>query len=63
MSDKALFHNMVRSLYNIDHHRLPELTAEHWREFQADPAHYFIRTDKVQSDAIWREVELRQLRK
>lgn len=54
--DKRPFLNRVRSLFNIDGYLLPELTAEQQREFIRDPVRYFIGTDKVQSDAIWREV-------
>ena len=54
------FHNRIRSLFNIDGHLLPELTQEQQREFVSDPVRYFIRTDKIQSDAIWREIEKRQ---
>lgn len=54
------FINRIRSLYNIDHCMLPELTAEQWPEFRDDPPRYLMHTDKVQSDAILREVEKRQ---
>lgn len=60
--EKAEFHNRIRSLYCIDGHLLPELTPEQQREFVADPVRYFIRTDKPQSDSIWREIEKRQNR-
>jgi hypothetical protein len=56
------FLNRIRSLYNIDRHLLPELTDEQWPEFRDDPPRYLIHTDKVQSDAIMREVEKRQHR-
>lgn len=52
---------MVRSLFNIDGYLLPELTSEQQREFIGDPVRYFIRTDKAQQDAIWREVAKRQV--
>jgi len=54
------FTNMVRSLFNIDGYLLPELTAEHQAQFLRDPVRYFIGTDKVQQDAIFREVMKRQ---
>lgn len=57
---RALFHNRVRSLFNIDGHLLPELTAEQRLEFVRDPVKYFIGTDATQIAAIWREVEKRQ---
>lgn len=58
--EKSDFINRVRSLYNIDHHLLSELREQDWEPFRSDPARYFINTDKVQSDAIFREVERRQ---
>lgn len=60
--DQHLFTNMVRSLFNIDGYLLPELTAEHQREFIRDPVRYFMGTDKTQQDAIFREVMQRQVR-
>lgn len=54
------FIDRVRSLYNIDRYLLPELTDDQWDEFRLDPPHYLIRTDKVQADAILREVDRRQ---
>lgn len=54
------FINRVRSLYNIDRVKLPELSDEQWLEFRDDPPRYLIRTDKDQADAIMREVEKRQ---
>ena len=58
--DKAGFLNRVRSLYNIDHHLLPELSAPEWRAFCVDPPRYFLGADAKQAAAIWREVERRQ---
>ncbi len=60
--DQHRFTNMVRSLFNIDGYLLPELTAEHQREFLRDPVRYFMGTDKAQQDAIYREVMKRQVR-
>lgn len=60
--DQHLFTNMVRSLFNIDGYLLPELTAEHQREFVRDPVRYFMGTDRAQQDAIFREVMKRQVR-
>lgn len=54
------FLNRVRSLYNIDRHLLPELDDMQWISFRDDPPRYTINTDKVQKEAIWREVEKRQ---
>ena len=56
-----LFTNMVRSLFNIDGYLLPELSGEQQREFVSDPARYFMRTDKAQQSAIFREVMNRQV--
>jgi hypothetical protein len=56
------FINRIRSLYNIDHHNLPELTSDQWEQFRKDPPRYLINlADKVQSEAIVREVEKRQI--
>ncbi len=60
--DQSLFANMVRSLFNIDGDLLPELTAEHQREFVRDPVRYFMGTDRAQQNAIFREVMKRQTR-
>lgn len=60
-TDQHQFTNMLRSLFNIDGYLLPELTSEQQREFIRDPVRYFIRTDKPQQDAIWREVAKRQV--
>lgn len=61
MPDQHQFTNMLRSLFNIDGYLLPELTSDQQREFNRDPVRYFIRTDKAQQDAIWREVSKRQV--
>lgn len=58
--DQHIFTNMLRSLFNIDGYQLPELTSEHQGQFLRDPVRYFIGTDKVQQDAIFREVMKRQ---
>jgi hypothetical protein len=59
--DMRAFLNRVRSLFNIGHHLLPELTERDWQEFRDDPPRYFInRADLPQLMAIWREVEKRQ---
>jgi hypothetical protein len=60
MPDQPQFTNMLRSLFNIDGYLLPELTSEQQGEFARDPVRYFIRTDKAQQDAIFREVAKRQ---
>ena len=54
------FLNMLKSLYNIDHDRLPELNAAEWQKFRDDPPVYFIRADDVQAAAIFREIMSRQ---
>lgn len=54
------FLNRLRSLYNIDHDQLPELTPEQWMEFRDNPPRYLIRTDRTQAEAIVREMEKRQ---
>ena len=55
------FANMVRSLYNVDLAYLPELSNQDWKEFCEDPPRYFInRADKIQLEAICREVWRRQ---
>lgn len=55
------FVNMLRSLYNIDAWQLPELPPEHWLQFRTNPPRYLINlADKVQVDAILREVAKRQ---
>ena len=57
----SAFLNRVRSLFNIDHHLLPELSEKDWLEFRDDPPRYFINdADLKQARAIWREVERRQ---
>ena len=58
--DRHRFLNRVRSLFNIDGHLLPELTPAQQAEFVADPVRYFMRCERVQADAIWREIERRQ---
>ena len=58
--EKDEFLNRVRSLFNIDAHRLPELSEEQWGRFRDDPPRYFIQADDPQGDAIWREVQRRQ---
>ncbi len=58
--NKADFLNRARCLFNIDGDLLPELTDEEQWIFVRDPVRYFIRADKRQGDAIWREIEKRQ---
>lgn len=56
------FLNRVRSLYNINGWLLDDaLTKEQQLEFVRNPAKYFINTDFVQQQAIFREVEKRQV--
>jgi hypothetical protein len=52
--------NRIRSLFNIDGHLLPELTAPQQLQFLRDPVRYFLDSDEAQSDAIMREIESRQ---
>lgn len=55
------FANRMRSLLNIDHYLLPELSDEDWREFQSNQFRYFInRAGLPQMRALWREIEKRQ---
>jgi hypothetical protein len=55
------FLNRMRSLFNINWDKLPELNEQEWAEFRDDPPRYFInRADLPQLRAIWREVERRQ---
>lgn len=54
------FINRIKSLWNIDRHRVPELSDEQWVEFRDNAVKYFTRTDDAQQRAIWREVERRQ---
>ena len=56
------FANRLRSLFNIEGHQLPELTtANQDYSFDRDPARYFIRASDEQADAIWAEIEKRQV--
>ena len=55
------FINRIRSLYNIEWDQLPELLSEeNWWAFRENPPRYLCSTDKIQSDAIIREMEKRQ---
>lgn len=54
------FLNCVRSLYNINANKLPELTHQQWCEFRDNPPRYFINTDYAQQRAIVREINARQ---
>jgi hypothetical protein len=60
MNNQHAFLNRVRSLFNIDGYRLPELTEEQRGKFLRDPVRYFIGADDMQAAAIWREIEKRQ---
>ncbi|MFD2501512.1 hypothetical protein ACFSTI_25245 [Rhizorhabdus histidinilytica] len=53
--------NRLKSLFNIDGYQLPELTDEQQRDFVRDPVHYLMRSSDDHADAIWREVEKRQV--
>lgn len=62
MSAFITFINQVRSLFNIDHDLLPELTEYDLVEFRDNPPHYLInRANLTQCRAIWREVGWRQI--
>ena len=52
--------NRIRGLSNIEGHLLPELTREQQTNFLRDPMRYFLDADEIQSDAIMRELEVRQ---
>ena len=54
------FINRLRSLFNIDGYKLPELSWRQQHNFVCDPVRYFIQADDEQQAAIWREVEKRQ---
>lgn len=60
MSARAAFINRLRSLYNIDRDRLPELGHDEWVDFDSDPVRYLRRANDDHAAAIWREVEKRQ---
>ena len=61
--ERRVFVDRLRSLYFIDGHQLPELTEEHQAQFIRDPAGYLRNyADRVQSLAIWREIEKRQIK-
>jgi len=60
MCTKAAFLNRLRSLFNIDGNLLPELSADNQIAFVRKPSEYLLNTDRVESDAIWREIERRQ---
>lgn len=60
MIDQAVFTNMLRSMFNIDGHQLPELSNMDQSRFLVDPVRFFIRADDEQQDAIWREIMKRQ---
>jgi hypothetical protein len=57
---KRAFINRIRSLFNIDAYRLPELSSRQQLEFLRDPVRYLLNADEAHSDAIMREVEGRQ---
>lgn len=58
---KMEFLSILRSLWNIDRADLPELSDDEWPAFRDHPHNFFKQADRIQSDAIWREVEKRQL--
>jgi hypothetical protein len=58
--EKRAFINRIRSLHNIEGDLLPELTREQQSKFLADPVRFFLDASEAQSDAIMREIEVRQ---
>ena len=60
MSEHQPFLNRLRSLFNIDGWRLPELSAEQQARFLADPVWYLMHADDERASFIMREVEKRQ---
>jgi hypothetical protein len=61
MTPKAEFHNKLRSLFNISDFRLSEFSSDQLRRFDADPVRFFLRGTESETDAIWREIERRQV--
>ena len=59
--EKRAFMNRIRGLFNIDGDLLPELTREQQLKFLRDPVRFFLDAEGVQSDAIMREIEARQI--
>ncbi len=59
---KHEFHNRIRSMFCIDGYLLPELSEEEQGVFMRDPVGYFIRASDAQANAIWREIERRQMK-
>ena len=61
--ERHAFVDRMRSLYFIDGYQIPELTGEQQAQFIRDPSGYLRNyADKVQSTAIWREIEKRQVK-
>ena len=62
MSDELHgFLNRIRSLWNIDGYLLADALSEtEQQEFMRDPCRYITHTDRIQAEAIWREVQKRQ---
>lgn len=55
------FVNRIHSLYNINWDQLPELKDHEWIEFRSNPPRYLCnQADRIQADAIIREMEKRQ---
>jgi hypothetical protein len=57
--DLHSFDNRLRSLFNIDYNRLPEMSESQWSNFRDNPVHFWITCDDSMRDAIWREVQHR----
>lgn len=58
--DTNAFINRIRSLWNIDKHDVPWMTAEQWAKFSADPPAFLIRCDDTAAASIVAIVEARQ---
>lgn len=61
--NKATFLNCLRNLFNIDGYCLPELDKYDWPAFRNDPPKFFMRCEGAKAEAIWREVEKRQIKR
>lgn len=58
--NKREFHNALRILRNIDHHEVPWMSREKWREFRSFPHNFCIRCSDADYDRIWAVIEARQ---
>lgn len=60
MTEQRAFMNRLRSLWNIDHDRLPEFTQAQWAKFRDGPHRFLAEADDPTAAAIWRAIEERQ---